>query len=175
MGGELMISGEHLSLSLVKDLLAEGNSIHLDDLARQNVSDCRNFLDDKIADPNALYYGISTGFGSQYHVRIDQQQMEELQMNLIMSHAAGTGDTIPREVSKIIVLLKILSLTKGHSGVRLQLVDRLVHYFNHDMIPVMYKFGSLGASGDLAPLAHMSLTLLGKGSFYSDDGTCTSG
>ena len=108
-------------------------------------------------------YGITTGFGSLCNISIDHDSLAQLQRNLVMSHACGTGERVPSEVVRLILLLKIQSLAYGHSGVQLVTVERLVEFYNHDILPVVYQQGSLGASGDLAPLAHMSLPLLGLG------------
>jgi len=108
-------------------------------------------------------YGINTGFGSLCNVIISDENLSQLQENLVKSHACGTGDEVPQEIVKIMLLLKIQSLSYGNSGVQLQTVERLVDFYNNDILPVIYTQGSLGASGDLAPLAHLSLPLLGEG------------
>jgi histidine ammonia-lyase len=112
------------------------------------------------------YYGINTGFGSLCNTIIRDEDVEQLQVNLVSSHACGVGDYIPREVAKIMLLLKIQSLAYGHSGVTLETVQRLIDFFNFDCIPVVYEKGSLGASGDLAPLSHLCLPLIGKGEMW---------
>ena len=147
----------------------------LDEDARQAVTVCRAYLDRRLADGNELFYGINTGFGSQYHVGISPDEIEALQKNLILSHSAGTGDPIDKDVARAILLLKVISLCKGHSGVRLELIERLVAYYNLGLTPVIYELGSLGASGDLAPLAHMSLPLMGLGTFYGEHGELDAG
>lgn len=108
-------------------------------------------------------YGINTGFGSLCNVKISNENLSQLQENLVKSHACGTGDEVPAAIVKIMLLLKIQSLSYGHSGVQLLTVERLIDFYNNDILPVIYTQGSLGASGDLAPLAHLSLPLLGEG------------
>ena len=111
-------------------------------------------------------YGINTGFGSLCNTSISDEDLSQLQENLVKSHACGTGDEVPSEIVKLMLLLKVQGLSYGHSGVALTTVQRLIDFYNADVIPVVYQQGSLGASGDLAPLAHMSLPLLGLGEVY---------
>ena len=127
---------------------------------KKNIIRCREYLDKKMASQKDPIYGINTGFGSLYNVTIPDTDLEKLQQNLVMSHACGTGDEVPKEIVKLMLLLKIQALSYGKSAVQLQTVERLVDFFNNDMLPVVYQQGSLGASGDLAPLAHMSLPLI---------------
>lgn len=168
MNNGFSIGSSHVAIDDVVRMLENVHRISLDETAKTAVSRCRAYLESKLNDSSELYYGINTGFGSQYNKAISANETERLQQNLILSHAAGAGDPIDPEVARAIMLLKVISLCKGFSGVRLQLVEQLVTYLNNDLIPVIYEFGSLGASGDLAPLAHMSLTLIGKGSFYAN-------
>src|SRR5699024_5634406 len=112
-------------------------------------------------------YGINTGFGALANKRINDEQLEQLQRNLILSHAVGVGDLIPKEMSKLMLQLKIHALGLGYSGVSEDTFDRLVYFSEHDLIPAMPEKGSVGASGDLAPLAHMALPLLGYGVFWN--------
>ena len=111
-------------------------------------------------------YGITTGFGSLCNVTVDKNQLSQLQKNLVMSHACGIGEEVPSEIVRLMLLLKIKSLSYGYSGVRLETVNRLVDMYNEEVIPVVYQQGSLGASGDLAPLANMSLPLIGMGEVW---------
>jgi histidine ammonia-lyase len=114
-------------------------------------------------------YGINTGFGSLCNVEISQENLSKLQENLVKSHACGTGDEVPKEIVKILLLLKIQSLSYGYSGVQLSTVERLIDFYNNDILPIIYTQGSLGASGDLAPLAHLSLPLLGEGEVWHNN------
>ncbi len=132
----------------------------------QAITKCRDYLEAKLANTNDLIYGINTGFGSLYDKRISKSELESLQQNLVRSHACGTGAEIPTEIVRLIILLKIKSLAFGHSGVRIEVVERLVYFYNQGITPIIYEQGSLGASGDLAPLAHLSLALIGEGEVY---------
>ncbi|HXC05816.1 MAG TPA: histidine ammonia-lyase, partial [Bacteroidia bacterium] len=122
----------------------------------------------KIATLKTPVYGINTGFGALYNVSIPEKDLEQLQQNLVMSHACGTGEEVPAEIVKLMLLLKIQSLSYGKSGVQLSTVQRLVDFYNLNILPVVYQQGSLGASGDLAPLAHLSLPLLGLGEVWHE-------
>lgn len=157
------ISSEHLSIERIGQILEQGMKIRLSEDAVKRIVACREYLDYKIARSERPIYGVTTGFGSLCNVSIDVDQLAKLQINLMMSHACGTGDTVPREIVKIMLLLKIQSLSYGYSGCKLDTVQRLVDFFNNDICPIVYMQGSLGASGDLVPLAHLSLPLVGLG------------
>lgn len=147
--------------------IIDGNfSLCLSEESKHKVVECRNYLDRKGLESDTPIYGINTGFGSLCDQSIPNEELEELQKRLVMSHACGLGDEIPSVVVKMMILLKIQSLSYGHSGVQLQTIERLIEFYNNDIIPVVYQQGSLGASGDLAPLAHLSLPLLGMGEVY---------
>ena len=162
------ISSELLHLETLQEIIAEHKLLSLSEEAKLNIQKCREYLDKKMTSSDEPIYGINTGFGSLCNVKISSENLSQLQENLVKSHACGTGDEVPQEIVKIMLLLKIQSLSYGHSGVQLQTVERLVDYFNNDVFPVVYTQGSLGASGDLAPLAHLSLPLLGEGEVYHD-------
>jgi histidine ammonia-lyase len=159
----------HSSLTLydIEQIIIHHKTISLSDQAKQNILKCRNYLDQQMSKKDAVFYGINTGFGSLCNTRVSSDELEQLQENLLLSHACGFGDYVPQEVVKLMLLLKIQSLSYGHSGVQLETVERLVEMFNKDLLPVIFEQGSLGASGDLAPLAHMSLPLLGQGKLWS--------
>ena len=157
------ISAEHLSLARIREILERHLPLALSDDARARIVRCREYLDRKMEIPERPVYGITTGFGSLCDISVGYDELAQLQKNLVMSHACGTGERVPSDVVKLILLLKIQSLSYGHSGVQLATVERLIDFFNNDVLPVVYQQGSLGASGDLAPLAHMSLPLLGLG------------
>ena len=157
------ISSQALSLPVLNSLIYEGLKIQLSDDVKQNIVSCRNYLDEKIARTTDPIYGINTGFGSLYDVRIESENLTKLQENLVRSHACGTGDFVPESIIKTMLLLKIRSLSYGHSGIHLETVERLVAFYNNDILPVIFTQGSLGASGDLSPLAHLALPLLGEG------------
>lgn len=157
------ISAEHLTIERVGEIISKGLKLELSDDARKRIVRCREYLDNKIAGNSTPVYGVNTGFGSLCNVSIGQDQLNQLQINLMMSHACGTGDRVPNEIVKIMMLLKIQSLSYGYSGCKLDTVERLIDFFNNDIYPIVYMQGSLGASGDLVPLAHMSLPLVGLG------------
>ena len=157
------ISAEHLSQDLIDEIITKGYKLELSDDSRARILRCREYLEKKIAEADTPIYGVTTGFGSLCDINIDADQMAELQVNLIMSHACGIGNRLPNEVVKIMLLLKVQSLSYGHSGCKLDTVERLVDFFNNDVYPIVYEQGSVGASGDLVPLAHLSLPLLGLG------------
>lgn len=162
------ISSELLHLETLQEIISEHKSLALSDEAKLNIQKCREYLDKKMDKSDDPIYGINTGFGSLCNVKISKENLSQLQENLVKSHACGTGDEVPHEIVKIMLLLKIQSLSYGHSGVQVQTVERLVDFYNNDILPVIYTQGSLGASGDLAPLAHLSLPLLGEGEVNYD-------
>lgn len=147
----------------VRQIIEEGYCLELSEDARSRIIHCREYLDRKMATQEAPIYGITTGFGSLCNISVGADELGCLQKNLVMSHACGTGERVDNEVVKLMLLLKVQSLSYGNSGVQLATVERLIDFFNNDILPVVYQQGSLGASGDLAPLAHLSLPLLGLG------------
>ncbi len=152
-----------MHLEQLQDIISQHKTLALSEEAKINIQKCRAYLDKKILTSTEPIYGINTGFGSLCNVVISNENLSQLQSNLVKSHACGTGDEVPKEIVKIMLFLKIQSLSYGHSGVQLQTVERLIDFYNNDILPVIYTQGSLGASGDLAPLAHLSLPLLGEG------------
>ncbi len=157
------ISKDWLSLERLKEIIDSHAEIRLSDEATAAIVKCRKYLDDKMEETDKPLYGITTGFGSLYNVTIPKEDLSQLQHNLVMSHACGAGETVRPEIVKLMLFLKVQNLSYGHSGVQLITVQRLMDMFNNDILPVVYQQGSLGASGDLAPLAHMSLPLIGLG------------
>lgn len=162
------ISSDLLSIDMINEIVFQGKQLALSEEAIVNIEKCRKYLDDKMKSNSDPIYGINTGFGSLCNVKISNENLSKLQENLVKSHACGTGEEVPHEIVKIMLLLKIQSLSYGHSGVQLVTVQRLIDFYNNDIFPVIYTQGSLGASGDLAPLAHLSLPLLGEGEVYLD-------
>lgn len=160
------ISTQVLSLENVQEIIAHDKTLALSEEAKVNIQKCRDYLDKKMAAQSSPIYGINTGFGSLCNVKISNENLSKLQENLVKSHSCGTGDEVPSEIVKLMLLLKIQSLSYGHSGIQLQTVGRLIAFYNNGILPVIYTQGSLGASGDLAPLAHLSLPLLGEGEVY---------
>jgi len=159
----LVLNPNTLPLESVAQAIMESCPLALSPDAREQIKASRDFLERKIYEREEIIYGVNTGFGSLCHVSIEPAQLGALQVNLIRSHAAGMGDEAPLELVRLILLLKIQNFCYGKSGVRLELVERLVDFYNADILPVIFTQGSLGASGDLAPLAHLSLPLIGEG------------
>ena len=157
------ISNDQLTFEKIDQILQEGFKLALSEQSKNNIIKCREYLDQKMASHDEPIYGINTGFGALYDKKISREDLGKLQENLVMSHACGTGNEISQELVKIMILLKIQSVSYGHSGVQLTTVERLIDFFNNDILPVVYEYGSLGASGDLSPLAHMCLPMLGMG------------
>lgn len=157
------ISAEHLIIERIGEIVYNGYKLELSDDAKNRIIRCREYLDKKIAETTKPVYGVTTGFGSLCNVSVDADKLAQLQINLMMSHACGVGDRVPNDIVKMMMLLKIQSLSYGYSGSKLDTVQRLVDFFNNDVYPIVYMQGSLGASGDLVPLAHMSLPLVGLG------------
>ena len=160
------ISNEFLSLETVHHILQKKLKIELSETSKSAVEKCRTYLDDKMKTQTSPIYGITTGFGSLCNTSISEDDLSQLQYNLVVSHACGFGEEVPQEIVKLMLLLKIQSLSYGHSGVQVATIERLVDFFNNDVYPVVYQQGSLGASGDLAPLAHLCLPLLNLGEVY---------
>ena len=158
------ITDKDLTLDDLRRFLSSDMKIELSDVARKKIRSNRAFLEKKIAEPDARYYGINTGFGALCDVEIPADQLEQLQENLVMSHACGMGDEVKHEVVKLMVLLKLKGLSLGYSGISIETVEQLLELYNNEILPVIWEVGSLGASGDLAPLAHLSLPLIGMGS-----------
>lgn len=157
------ISNDQLTFEKIDQIIKEGYQLALSEESKNNIKKCREYLDNKMESHDKPIYGINTGFGALYDKKISREDLGNLQKNLVMSHACGTGDEISPEIVKIMLLLKVQSLSYGHSGVQLSTVERLIDFFNNDILPVVYQYGSLGASGDLSPLAHMCLPMLGLG------------
>jgi histidine ammonia-lyase len=158
----------HITIDDIASIIRHNKQLRLSDDARKKITACREYLDAKLAGNEDAIYGINTGFGSLCNTRISDNELEQLQQNLLLSHACGTGEPVPAEIVKLMLLLKVQSLAYGHSGVQLQTVERLIDLFNLDIVPVVYEQGSLGASGDLAPLAHLCLPLLGLGEAWTN-------
>jgi histidine ammonia-lyase len=175
-----IINNQTVSIDELICVIKENKKLALGEVAKKAILACRNYLDETIQSTNSPIYGINTGFGSLCNTSISTSDLAELQRNLVLSHACGMGERVPTIIVKRMLLLKILGLSKGYSGVQLQTIERLIYFYNNDVYPVVYQLGSLGASGDLAPLAHLSLPIIGEGeievngsviptaNFYSD-------
>ena len=170
-----LIDDNPFTLDLVYELILKKTSINLSNGSREKIISCREYLDNKIKSSQFPIYGINTGFGSLCDIKISSNNLKELQENLVRSHACGTGEIAPKNVVRLMILLKIKALSHGYSGVQLKTVERLIDFYNLDATPVIYSKGSLGASGDLAPLAHIALSIIGEGEImYRDQKILTS-
>ena len=157
------ISAGHLTLDTVWEILRGNYKLQLGEDAIHRITRCREYLDEKIASSKTPIYGVTTGFGSLCNISISDDQLSQLQINLMMSHACGIGERVPNEIVKLMILLKIQSLSYGYSGCKLDTVQRLVDFFNNEIYPIVYMQGSVGSSGDLVPLAHLCLPIVGLG------------
>lgn len=156
------IDGRKLTLKDIDGLLRGTLDVQVSDDVKQKIAHCRSFLEKKLADSDVPFYGINTGFGSLCDVKISDEDLDKLQLNLVRSHACGMGDRVPDDIARLILFLKIVNMTWGFSGVRTELVDRMTKIYNDQIVPTIFQLGSLGASGDLAPLAHLGLTIIGE-------------
>lgn len=170
-----IISKNHLTHQQVIAAVRENYTLALSEESRAAIAKCREYLDRKAIESPAPIYGVTTGFGSLCNISIEKDDLSALQKNLVMSHSCGTGDRVPTEIVRIMIMLKVQSLSYGHSGVQVATVERLIDMFNYHYTPVVYQQGSLGASGDLAPLAHLSLPILGLGEVETAEGEIISG
>lgn len=166
MDNKHYISTKELDLKTLYSIVSDNLQLELSNEVKDKITNCRTYLNEKLKSQDLPIYGINTGFGSLYNVKITKENLTKLQENLMMSHACGTGEEVPQPIVRLMLLLKIQSLSYGHSGVQLQTVERLVDFYNFGIYPKIFTQGSLGASGDLAPLAHLALPLIGKGEVF---------
>ena len=157
------INTNNVSFNEIKKIINEDLNLSIDSSVVDKINDSRTYLDKKIIDSTESYYGVNTGFGDLHNFKIDENDLVKLQTNLLKSHACGVGDKVDSEIVKLMILLKIISFSKGFSGIKLETIERLLFFFNNNINPIVYKYGSLGASGDLSPLSHLSLPLIGLG------------
>lgn len=165
----LPLDSTWLGFNQVKNFLDNDQKISITPDAKEKVLKCRQYLDRKLEQSDELFYGINTGFGFLQNVRIDKTRIQKLQYNLLTSHACGFGDEVPKQIVRLMLMLKVKSLSYGYSGVQIATLNRLTEMYNNDVLPVIFTQGSLGASGDLAPLSHLSLPLIGLGEVYFND------
>ena len=163
---KFVINNQTISLAQLDEILDSGVEVVVSNEAKEAIDKCRAYLDLKGKSKGKLIYGVNTGFGSLCNTAISPEDLEQLQRNLVLSHACGAGEEVPSHIVKRMLLLKAIGLSHGNSGAQSQTIERLLHFYNNNVIPIVYQQGSLGASGDLAPLAHMSLPLLGEGEEY---------
>lgn len=158
----IVITGQNLTLLDLKEIVYERKKVDIDPKAKEKIRKCRNYVD-KIINEKQVVYGLTTGFGKFANIKISLDNIEELQKNLILSHSTGVGPYLSVEETRAVMLLRINVLVKGHSGIRLSTLQTLVDLLNKGVHPLIPEKGSVGASGDLAPLSHLALVLLGKG------------
>lgn len=163
MSASIKIDHQFLALEELWPIIQASGNVKLSEEAKEAVLHNRLYLEGKIAEEGSQYYGINTGFGSLCNVKIPRADLVALQENLVRSHATGMGDIVSDEIARLILFLKIKNLSFGFSGVRPELILHMINMYNNEVLPVIYELGSLGASGDLAPLAHLGLTILGEG------------
>lgn len=164
MGNTFHISPKPLTLEILAELLTRPEiRVELSEESKALISKCRTYLDEKMRAVDRPIYGITTGFGSLCNKSISPDELTQLQENLVMSHACSTGDELEPDLIRLMLLLKAHALSLGHSGVQLLTVQRILDFYNHGVLPIVYDRGSLGASGDLAPLANLFLPLIGMG------------
>ena len=156
------INNKSLSLELLRNILTEDIAISLSKGTKEKITHSSKYVINK-SEGNDSIYGINTGFGNLANVKIDKSDLNKLQRNLVSSHAVGVGELLPNKIVKLIIVLKIYALAQGYSGASLALVERLCEFINLELYPCIPSKGSVGASGDLAPLAHLSQALIGEG------------
>ncbi|WP_304421940.1 aromatic amino acid lyase, partial [uncultured Clostridium sp.] len=161
----LILKGKDLTIQDIKTFLEEDRQISISEEALINVRKSRETVE-RIINNKETVYGITTGFGLFSDVLIEQEKYNDLQINLIRSHSCGVGKAFPDNVSLVMMILRLNTMLKGHSGVTEDLVNLLVEFINRRIIPVIPEQGSLGASGDLAPLSHLALALIGEGDVH---------
>lgn len=160
---------DYHSLDDIARILHSSEKVELSVSAKQKIEKCNAYLLEKVEQHGPPIYGVNTGFGSLCNTEIDKKDLIQLQINLLRSHACGAGEYVPKPIVKLMLLLKAQSLSYGHSGVQLATVEKLLEFYNTNTLPVIYQLGSLGASGDLAPLSHLALPLIGEGEIWDND------
>ena len=163
------LTGFDVTLDLVHDVAHRKVEIKLSDSARAAMLESRSYIQKRI-DAGEVMYGVNTGFGAFSSVRISDSEIEDLQRNLIRSHCAGIGTPFTKEETRAIMFLRANALARGHSGIRPDVVEKILEFLKRDILPVIPSQGSVGASGDLAPLSHLALALIGEGDVWTHDG-----
>ena len=172
----LYITPAPITFEQIENMLVAGHQLALSPESVARIEKCRNYLDRKIETQDEPIYGITTGFGSLCNRSIPKDDLSQLQVNLVLSHACGIGQPVEPEIVRLMLLLKAYALSLGNSGVQTETVQRLLDLYNNNILPEVRQLGSLGASGDLAPLAHLVLPLLGTGKvLYKDSWQTASG
>ena len=166
MSNVYYVGSEPLSFEGIERILTQNMKLELSPEVKERIQRCRDYLDHKIEQQEGPLYGITTGFGSLCNKNISPDELSTLQENLVKSHACSVGDEVSPVIVRLMMLLKAHALSLGHSGVQVITVQRILDFFNNDVLPIVYDRGSLGASGDLAPLANLFLPLIGVGDVY---------
>ena len=169
MTQNIILGASPLSYSEYESIAKGDATIALDAGAAERIRNSRAFLEERTKTRKTPIYGVNTGFGALCNVVVDNDDLGRLQTNLVRSHACGAGAAVGQHIVRLMMALKVQSFAVGVSGIRLEVVEQIITMFNSGAVPVIYELGSLGASGDLAPLAHMSLPLLGEGEVYLND------
>ncbi len=162
----MKLEGKELNLESVWHFVNGGESLELSSSAKEKVSRSRKYILSKIKEP---IYGVNTGFGALSSVCIPHDQLEELQVNIIRSHSVGVGKPFSKKETRAIMLLRANALARGHSGIRPEVIEKILEYLNKNVLPIIPQQGSVGASGDLAPLSHLALALIGEGKVWSEN------
>ena len=162
------IGSSQLTYDLIEKILKDDTKLILSEEGRARIAHCREFLDKKTDENTVPIYGVTTGFGSLCNKHISQEDLSTLQENLVKSHSCSVGTPVDSVIVKLMLLLKAHALTMGFSGVQVQTVERIIDFYNSNALPIVYDRGSLGASGDLAPLANLFLPLIGEGEMMYD-------
>ena len=166
------ISPAPLTFEVIDKILSKNYKLALSEDSKKLINDCKAYLDHKIESSAKPLYGITTGFGSLCKISISKEDLSQLQANLVMSHACSLGEPIHQDIIRLMLLLKAHALSLGKSGVQLVTVERIIDMFNHNVLPVVRELGSLGASGDLAPLANLFLPLINEGEVWYKGKIC---
>ncbi|MEZ4872036.1 MAG: aromatic amino acid lyase [Bdellovibrionales bacterium] len=161
------LTGDKVDMQLVWNVAYAGETVKLHESAAQKMSESRSYIQGRI-DKGDIMYGVNTGFGAFSDVKISHEDIIQLQKNLIRSHCTGVGNPFSPEETRAIMLLRANALSRGHSGIRTEVVEKILEFLNNDIIPVIPQQGSVGASGDLAPLSHLALGLIGEGEVWND-------
>lgn len=161
------ITGEGLNIDHVWDVAHNNVKVELSESSKKLIQKSRDYIMAKLKN-NEVIYGVNTGFGSLSSVRISDENLIELQKNLIRSHCVGVGEPFTKAESRAIMLLRANALSRGHSGIRVDVVEKILEFLNNDIVPVIPQQGSVGASGDLAPLSHLALAIIGEGEVWHE-------